>query len=472
MLRSTPDWEALRRSIAGVLELPDAEGYERASRPFNARFDQSRPLVIVHCADPQDVAQTLAFVRRHGLEHATRCGGHSFAGGSSTGGLLIDVSPMRSVSVDGAVARIGAGASLGEVYEALHEHGLAIPGGTCPPVGIGGLTLGGGLGILGRKYGVTSDRLIGAEVVLADGQVVRCDEHHDGDLFWALRGAGAGTLGVVTSLEFLTVPEPAATNFHLSWPYEHAAEIVEAWQGWAPTGPDELAASLKVTASDDIADPPYVDVYGALLEGGSDAGSMIEALLARVRADPSSATQREMSFSETRRFWADLGAEGNEDGDDADAKPVEHPYLFCRSEFFARSLPAEAIAALLETFSRERAPGESRELDFMPWGGAYNRVPSDATAFVHRDELFLLKHSVVVDPSASAGAKEAAHRQVEAWWASVHAWGSGRMFQNFAVPELDAWADAYVGSNLDRLLQIKARYDPSDFFSARSSPQI
>jgi hypothetical protein len=219
-----------------------------------------------------------------------------------------------------------------------------------------------------------------------------------------------------------------------------------------------------VTASDDVADPPSVDIYGVLLEGGSDATSTIEALLARVRSDPSSVTQREMSFPETRRFWADLGAEGNEDGDDTDAQPTEHPYLFCKSEFFARPLPAEAIAALLETFSRERAPGESRELDFMPWGGAYNRVPADATAFVHRDELFLLKHSVVVDPSASTGAKVAAHRQVDASWASVHAWGSGRMFQNFADPELDAWADAYVGSNLERLLQIKARYDPSDFF--------
>ena len=221
---------------------------------------------------------------------------------------------MRSVSVDGAVARIGAGASLGDVYEALHEHGLAIPAGTCPPVGIAGLTLGGGLGILGRMYGVTSDRLIAVEVVLADGRIVRCDEHHDDDLFWALRGAGAGTLGVVTSFEFLTVPEPAATNFHLSWPYEHAAQVVEAWQGWAPTGPDELAASLKVTASDDVADPPSVDVYGALLEGGSDASSMLEGLLARVRSDPSSATQLEMSFPETRRFWADLGAERNEAG--------------------------------------------------------------------------------------------------------------------------------------------------------------
>jgi FAD/FMN-containing dehydrogenase len=348
------------------------------------------------------------------------------------------------------------------VYGALHEHGLAIPAGTCPSVGIAGLTLGGGLGILGRKYGVTSDGLIGAEVVLADGRVIRCDEHHDGDLFWALRGAGAGTLGVVTSMEFLTVPEPSATNFHLSWSYDHAADVVEAWQGWAPTGPDELAASLKVTASNDIADPASVDVYGVVLEGGSDAGSTIEALLARFRADPSSVMQREMSFPETRRFWADLGAEGHEAG--GDAEPTEHPYLFCRSEFFGRPLPAEAIAALLETFSRERAPGESRELDFMPWGGAYNRVPTDATAFVHRDELFLLKHSVVVDPSSSAGAKEAAHRQVDASWASVNAWGSGRMFQNFADPDLDAWADAYVGPNRDRLIRIKARYDPSDFF--------
>jgi FAD/FMN-containing dehydrogenase len=462
MSRSTPDWEALQRSIAGVVELPDSESYERASRPFNARFDQVRPLGIVRCASPQDVARSIAFVRRHGLGHATRSGGHSLAGGSSTGGLLIDVSPMRSVSVDGAVARIGAGATLGDVYEALHEHGLAIPAGTCPPVGIAGLTLGGGLGILGRKYGVTSDRLIGAEVVLADGRVIRCDEHHDEDLFWALRGAGAGTLGVVTSLEFRTVPEPVATNFHLSWQYDHAAEVVEAWQGWAPTGPDELAASLKVTASDDIADPPSVDVYGALLEGGSDASSMLEELLTRVRSDPSSATQFEMSFPETRRFWAYLGVDGNGAGEDAE--PTEHPYLFCRSEFFGRSLPAEAIAVLLEAFSRERAPGESRELDFMPWGGAYNRVPSDATAFVHRDELFLLKHSVVVDPSASTGAKKAAHRQVDSSWASVHAWGAGRMFQNFPDPDLDAWADAYVGPNHDRLVQIKARYDPSDFF--------
>jgi FAD/FMN-containing dehydrogenase len=458
----TPDWEALQRSIAGVVELPGSERYERASRPFNARFDQVRPLGIVRCAEPQDVGQTLAFVRRHGLEHATRCGGHSFAGWSSTGGLLIDVSPMRSVSVDGAVARIGAGAALGDVYEALHEHGLAIPAGTCPPVGIAGLTLGGGLGILGRKHGVTSDSLIGAEVILADGRIVRCDEHHDEDLFWALRGAGAGTLGVVTSLEFRTVPEPAATNFHFSWPYDHAAEVGEAWQGWAPTGPDELAASLKVTASDDLADPPSVDVYGVVLEGGSDATSMIEGLLARVRADPSSASQREMSFPETRRFWAHLGAEGNVA--EYDAEPTEHPYLFCRSEFFGRPLPTEAIAALLKTFLRERASGESRELDFMPWGGAYNRVPSDATAFVHREELFLLKHSVVVDPSASTGAKEAAHRQLAASWASVHAWGSGRMFQNFADPDLDAWADAYLGPNHDRLIQIKARYDPSDFF--------
>ena len=106
----------------------------------------------------------------------------------------------------------------------------------------------------------------------------------------------------------------------------------------------------------------------------------------------------------------------------------------------------------------------------MPWGGAYNRVPSDATAFVHRDELYLLKHSVVVDPSASTRAKQAAHRQVAASWASVHAWGSGRVFQNFADPDLDAWADAYVGSNHDRLVEVKARYDPSDFFRLRHSP--
>jgi FAD/FMN-containing dehydrogenase len=460
------DWGALERVIEGEVDLPGSPAYDALSRPFNARFHGLAPAAFVSCAAPQDVSEAISFARRHGLEVAMRSGGHSFAGHSSTRGVVIDVGLMRSVAVSGGLAVVGAGARLGEVYDALQDHGLAIPGGTCPTVGMAGLTLGGGLGILGRKYGATSDRLMGAEIVLADGSILWCDEHHDQDLFWALRGAGAGNFGVVTSLVFRAVSAPDATNVHLAWPYSAAAEVIEAWQEWSPNGPDELAASLKVSTTGEVEPSPSVNVYAAFLDSGaeSDAAELLDELVARAGSDPASVSLERMSFPETRRFWAELGESREEDGDDEIAELPGPVYLFSKSEFFGRPLPREAVAALLETFSLEHVPRKARELDFMPWGGAYNRIRQDATAFVHRDELFQLKHAVVVKPDASKGVKEAAHRQVTRSWLSVHPWGSGRVFQNFADPDLDGWADAYYGPNLDRLVGVKARYDPGNVF--------
>jgi FAD binding domain/Berberine and berberine like len=462
MRGSAIDLQALGRVIDGDVVVSDSPEYEAEARVFNARFHEVRPQAIVRCANPHDVAEAISFVRRHGLEHAARSGGHSFAGHSSTRGVVIDVSPMHGVSVDGEVVTVGAGARLSDVYDALGEYKLAIPAGTCPPVGIAGFTLGGGLGILGRKYGVLSDRLIRAEIVLADGRVVEADEHHHEDLFWALRGAGGGNFGVVTSLELRTVPAPTVTNFHLTWAYANAAAVIDAWQRRAPNAPNELAASLKITDAGDPHRPQSVDVYGALAEGEADAASLMDGLIALVGSDPSSAASTEMDFAGTRQFWANLGSDDG--GVDPHGGQPEQPYLFAKSEFFGRPLPTEAIAALLETFTSERRPGQSRELDFMPWGGAYNAVPAGATAFVHRNELFQIKHAVVVDPSASTDAKEAAHRQVVRSWGSVHPLGSGRVFQNFADPELESWADAYFGDNLGRLVAVKARYDEENFF--------
>ena len=462
MRGSSIDLRALGRIIDGDVVVPDSPKYEAEIRVFNARFHEVRPQAIVRCANPHDVAEAISFIRRHGLEHAARSGGHSFAGHSTTRGVVIDVSPMRVVSVDGEDVTVGAGARLGDVYDALAEHKLAIPAGTCPLVGIAGFTLGGGLGILGRKYGVLSDRLVRAEIVLADGRMLEADEHHHRDLFWALRGAGGGNFGVATSLELRTVPAPAVTNFHLTWAYADAAEVIDAWQRWAPNAPNELTASLKITDAGDQHRPQSVDVYGALSEGEADSASLMDNLIALVGSEPSSAVSIEMDFERTRHFWANLG--GDEAEVDTHAGQPEQPYLFVKSQFFARPLPADGITALLETFAAERAAGQFRELDFMPWGGAYNAVPAGATAFVHRDELFQLKHAVVVDPSASTFEREAAHRLVVRSWASVHPWGSGRVFQNFADPELENWADAYYGGNLGRLIAVKARYDEENFF--------
>jgi FAD/FMN-containing dehydrogenase len=255
MTGSLPSWQALQGGIAGEVVLPGSPADQELPTLFNARFHDVQPRAIVLCATPQDVAETISFAQRHGLACAPRSGGHCFAGRSVTRGLVIDVTPMGSVSVSGDLAVVGAGARLGAVYEALHEHQLTIPAGTCPPVGVTGLTLGGGLGILGRSYGVTSDRLLAAQIVLADGRVLDCDNHHHQELFWALRGAGAGNFGVVTWLVFGTVPAPQVTNFHLTWPPARPAGLITAWQGWAPRAPDELAASLKVTAAGEVDQP-------------------------------------------------------------------------------------------------------------------------------------------------------------------------------------------------------------------------
>jgi FAD/FMN-containing dehydrogenase len=470
MRSALPNWESLQGKIDGDVALPGSPAYQALPPPFNARFRDVRPAAVMSCASSQDVGEAISFARRHGLELATRAGGHSFAAHSSTRGVVVDVTPMRSVTVAGGVARVGAGARLGEVYEALEEYDLTIPGGTCPPVGVGGLTLGGGLGILGRKYGVTSDHLIGAEIVLADGRILRCDDHHEADLFWALRGAGAGNFGVVTTLVFRALPAPpTTTNIHLAWPYAQAAAVIGAWQRWAPTAPDELAASLKITAGTDPDRPPAVDLYGAFHGPPADAARLVEEQVGHVGADPTATALTPMTSPQTRKFWAELGNTAEESSRPSVPQPPEAQCLYAKSEFFARPLPAEAVGALLEALGEGRTAGESRELDFMPWGGAYNRRPPDATAFVHRDQLFQLKHAVVVGRDAPPADQAAAHRAATRSWASVHPWGSGRVFQNFADPDLEDWAEAYYGPNYDRLVRVKARYDPANLFKFQQS---
>ena len=270
-MTGTPDWGVLRGSISGEVVLPGSPAYEPTRKPAIANFGAVRPQAVVLCGTLQDVSGAVSFARRHGLHVAPRSGGHCFAGRSSTEGIVVDVSPMRSVSVSGGVATVGAGARLGGVYDALDAHGLTIPAGCGPSVGIAGLALGGGLGILGRKHGLTSDNLVSARVVLADGVVVECDEHREGDLFWALRGAGGGNFGAVTSLVFGTLPAPDATAFHLRWPRARAAAVVDAWQRWAPAAPEEMAASLLVVAPGDPGKPPAINLFGAMLGAESDA---------------------------------------------------------------------------------------------------------------------------------------------------------------------------------------------------------
>jgi FAD/FMN-containing dehydrogenase len=428
--------------------------YDRVRKPAWAQFEAVRPELVVSCAVPADVAEAIAFARGSGMETAVRSGGHCFAGRSSTRGVLIDVSPMRSVSVADGIAIVGAGALLGEVYDGLEPLGLTIAAGACPTVGIAGLTLGGGLGILGRRYGLTSDQLVRAEVVLPDGRFVECDEYREADLFWALRGAGAGQFGVVTRFAFRTVPADDVTCFKLAWPHAHAASLIEAWQAWAPEAADELAASLLLNASADL-EPPVVTLFGAMLAAESETAALFDELIVRVGVDPASTELEQLSHGAAKRYLAER-APG--------AEAAGPSLVFSKSEFFRRPLPPEAIASLVDAFSAGRASGQARELDFTPWGGAYNRTPPEASAFVHRSERFLLKHAVVLDPDAGEPERDAGRAWLARSWAIVHEWGAGGVFPNFPDPDLTGLGRAYHGSNYERLTRIKAAYDPDNVF--------
>ena len=252
---------------------PDSPGYEAIRRPVNAAYREVRPRLVVLCRSVSDVVRAMAYARATGDRIALRGGGHCFAGRSSTDGIVLDLSGLDDICVaDDRVATIGAGARLAEVYAALHAYGRTLPAGCGPTVGIAGLTLGGGIGLLGREYGLTCDRLVGAQVVLADGSVVECDRDREPDVFWGLRGAGGGQFGVVTSLRFDTVPEPMTTRIEAHWSGIAFEELVSAWQAWAPEAPDELTVNLTVVSEPGCTCPGHPLRRGGP-RGGIDPGT-------------------------------------------------------------------------------------------------------------------------------------------------------------------------------------------------------
>ncbi|MEV4319776.1 FAD-binding protein [Actinocrispum sp. NPDC049592] len=386
---------------------PDDAEYEAVRRPALPNYWHVRPSAVVRCFSTADVVSTLEYARTAGLHVTPRGGGHCFAGRSSTSGVVLDLSPLNSVSVSGGVAVVGAGAVLDQVYSGLDAHGLTLPAGCGPTVGIAGLTLGGGLGLLGRRYGLTCDRLLSAEVVLTDGRVVTSSVDSEPDLFWALRGAGGGQFGVVTSLVFAPVPASPAIRFLLTWPVAAAFDVVLVWQEVAPDAPDEVSANLKIT------------VFGVTVFG---AGPPPDELL---RLTPSTRDITTMPYRHLKESF-----DGPETG------PITS-----KSEFFAENLPTPTIKTLLDALT----PG--CELNFTPMGGAYNRIPPHATAFAHRHTRFLLEHTAPTPTQAHTS------------WTITHPHGTGRVYPNFPDPTLPNWQTAYHAENHPRLAEIKAHYD-------------
>ncbi|WP_158564217.1 FAD-binding oxidoreductase [Jiangella anatolica] len=451
-----PAWERLSASLKGTLLLAGDEGYETARRTMRRQPVDLQPAAIVRAVGAADVATAIAFGREHDIPTVPRSGGHCYAGRSSTSGLLVDVTPLDQVSVADGRVTVGAGVRLGPLYGALEPYDVTLPMGTCPTVGAAGHVLGGGLGFLGRRHGLASDRLVAAEVVLADGSVVWCDELREPDLLWALRGSGGGQFGVVTTLVLATVPLPAGVSaFHVTWPYEQAAAVIGAWQEWAPRAPDEVVAELRLVVPADPDEAPGVSLFGMVLDASTATGALGPVLDA-VGIEPTWEIHEPGPYLPAVRRLNLLGSALPEGTIPADL-------ITGRSMFFDRTLPAATVSALVEGLVADRTPGFARECTFFAWAAGYGRVPVDATAFPHREASFLVNVATVVEDPAPPVTSAASDRLAELWDV-VHRHGTGGAYVNFPDRLLDDGETAYHGANLARLRAVKRRYDPDDWF--------
>lgn len=441
------------------LLLPDDPGYVSARTTFVRGLDEVLPEAVVRCADPADVAEAITFAQSRGLPFALRGGGHSFADHSSTRGVLIDLGGLTSIAVGAGTVTIGPGVLVGGLARHLASYDRLVPCGWCPTVGVTGAVLGGGYGPLSRLYGLGADHLLAAEVVLADGRTVRVDADHEPDLFWALRGAGGGNFGAVTSLVLRTRPAPALVSFCVRWPYHQATAVIEAWQRWAPDAADEINAEVALTVPDVLDEAPSVTAFGVVVGGDATSLAGLTDRVAGAEVSLTPLTGRAAACHHT--YAGELVSEVPFDPPPPGVRPGRR---VTKSEFFDHPLPCDTIAGLVAGLVHERVEGQHRELEFVPWRGAIGRIPKHATAFVHRDARFMIRHGVLTGRRATDEQRLAASRWATSSWALAHSHGSGHVYPNYPDPDLADWEHAYYGTNVGRLREVKLAYDPTGVF--------
>jgi FAD/FMN-containing dehydrogenase len=465
---SKSDWYALRHKLStGRLLQPGQRAYNAARTMFDPRFSSLHPAGIAYCKLPSDVAACLSFVTRFKLPVRVRSGGHSYAGWSSVNnGLVVDVSEMNTFRVGSGTVTVGAGTDLINFYSGLAGHGLAVPGGSCPTVGIAGLALGGGVGVLSRQYGLTCDNLESVQLVLADGTVLTCDSQHHGDLFWACQGGGGGNFGVATSFTFRTHRLSNLLVFFLGWPWSMASRVVNAWQSWAPSAPGALWSNMHLSAAAGR-QPQAVSVGGTYTGSIAGLASELDRLYALVGSHPTSHFLSEQSFLQAMLLEAGCTQVHGCSTPPAGSLPFVPSYA--KSDFFTRKLDRAGISALLagiEALARVRgASGGNGSIAFDALGGAVNRVHPQATAFVHRDALFLAQYYTGWRWRGSAQGQANQFTWLNSYYNALHPHASGQAYQNYIDPSLRNWRQAYYGANYTQLSEVKARYDPHQLFT-------
>jgi len=443
--------QELKSGFRGELIRPGDEAYERQRAVFNAMIDRY-PALIARCTDAGDVMQTVNFARNHGLTLAVRGGGHNGGGlGTTDDGVVLDLSMMKSVRVDPVARRVWVegGATWGDVDHATHAFGLATPSGIIATTGVGGLTLGGGLGHLSRKCGLAIDNLISADVVLADGSFVHANAGENPELFWAIRGGG-GNFGVVTSFEFRLHPIDMVTVGITFWELKYAKEVMQWYRSFLPAQADDVNgffAFLVVPPGPPFPEAIHFKNVCAVVWCYTGPQGEAEALFAQVRQVAPLLFEFVM--------------------------PMPHPALqsmfdplftpglqwYWKADFI-KEIPDAAIEKHIEFGSR--LPTMLSTMHLYPIDGAAGRVGPDETAWAYRDAKWGM---VIVGVDPDPNKKEELTEWARSYWDAIHPYSAGGAYVNMMMDDegQDRVRAAYR-HNYERLAEVKRQYDPDNFF--------
>ena len=411
---------ALRDAVRGRVLTPGDGGYNGARVVFNRRWDGVRPPAVVRVRDSADVRAVVRWAERYDIPLVSRAGGHGYNGNSTSNtAVVVDVRGLNDIRYRDGTATIGPGARTLAIYTALARRGVTIPAGSCPTVAIGGLVLGGGMGLAGRAFGLTLDRVTSFDVVTADGRRRRVDLDEGPDLFWALRGGG-GSFAIVTAIRLRTRRVDSAAFFRITYPRGAREEALAAWDAFAPSAPPALTAILTL-------DETGASAFGQYL--GSERE--LRRLIARLGGTP---TTGSAPYLTVQRRWAG--------GESSPRSAFAASSLYVGERLSARGRSAFVAAA------------DSAALILDAYGGAINRPRRGDTAFPHRDERFSVQ---VLSYAGNA------RTRVKQARARIAPYGSGA-YANYADPDLDGALRAYYGANLARLRRIKHQLDPANRF--------
>jgi FAD binding domain/Berberine and berberine like len=433
--------EGFRAAFRGEMIQPGDSGYEMARKIWNASIDK-HPGLIARCSGVADVVAAVNFARENDLLVAIRGGGHNVGGRAlCDDGIVIDLSGMKGVHVDtkNRTARVQGGATLGDLDRETHLYGLAVPAGVISKTGIAGLTLGGGVGWLVRKYGLTCDNVLSFDIVTADGKLRVASANENEDLFWALRGGG-GNFGVVTSFEFRAHPVSTILGGMIIYPRSDAVEVLRFYRDFTQSAPEELTAYVALLHTPDGI--PAVAVIACYC-GDVAAGEKVFKPL-RTFSSPMADVIQPMPFPQMQSLL------------DAGFPHGNHNYW---KSTFLREFSDEAITVLVEHANRATSPLSGVVIEF--YGGAASRVGVSETAFAQRQaqyEVGILAQWV--DPGES---------QRHIAWArsladSMRPFSSGAYLLNFLGEEAEDTIKAAFGQNYERLVAVKKKYDPKNFF--------